>query len=56
MTSIVFDYADIRSRMLGDDKPKPKVREQMDVIRFQDGLVQPFGGWANLKQDKKDNS
>jgi len=24
MTMIVFDYANIRSRMLGDDKPKPK--------------------------------
>ncbi len=23
MTSIVFDYADIRSRMLGEDRPRP---------------------------------
>ncbi len=27
MTSIVFDYADIRSRMLGDDKPERKKTE-----------------------------
>ena len=27
MTMIVFDFADIRSRMLGDDKPAPKSRD-----------------------------
>jgi hypothetical protein len=24
MTSLIFDFADIRSRMLGEDKPEPK--------------------------------
>jgi len=33
MTMIVFDFADIRSRMLWDDKPKPKKVEIDPVLR-----------------------
>jgi len=31
MTAIAYDYADIRSRMLGDDKPK---RETVKALPF----------------------
>jgi len=27
MSNLIFDYADIRSRMLGDDKPAPKAEK-----------------------------
>ena len=28
MPSLIFDFADIRSRMLGDDKPAPKAIQE----------------------------
>ncbi len=56
MTSIVFDYADIRSRMLGEDKPRAKAapvligvdlaRPGSDstvlMVRLPDGQTFPF--------------
>ncbi len=45
MTSIVFDYADIRSRMLGDDKPARKKTELEQPARKKTELEQ---AWADF--------
>ena len=41
MTMIVFDYADIRSRMLGEDKPKTKKADALFADNFS---VPPWAG------------
>ena len=43
MTMIVFDYADIRSRMLGEDKPAPKAKpvpepEVLPLVHVRPGM------------------
>jgi len=34
MSSAIFDFADIRSRMLGDDKPMPALAPLKDVSKL----------------------
>jgi len=48
MTAIAYDYADIRSRMLGDDKPK---RGTVKALPFTPPASTHFDliNWANLQ-------
>jgi len=43
--SIYCDYADIRSRMLGDDKPAPKAKPVEPVVLRSGMLPIPGGGY-----------
>jgi hypothetical protein len=38
MTSLIFEFPDIRSRMLGDDKPAPKKKAEDALNAFSDAL------------------
>jgi hypothetical protein len=50
--SIYCDYADIRSRMLGDDKPAPKAKPVEPVVLRSGMLPIPGGGFIYDPQPK----
>lgn len=56
MTSIVFDFEDIRSRMLGDDKPQPqpKTRPSKNMIatKAADCHICKDIGWISILDTK----